>query len=47
MLERLVALICLSMLGACANNGTVPGKPASGFSASQLAKTDIDRVAEA
>jgi hypothetical protein len=47
MLERLVALICLSVLAACANNGTVPGKLASGFSASQLAKTDIDRVAEA
>lgn len=47
MLERLVALICLSVLAACANNGTVPEKPASGFSVSQFAKTDIDRVAEA
>jgi hypothetical protein len=44
---RLVALICLSVLAACANKGTLPEKPASGFSASQLAKTDIDRVAEA
>jgi hypothetical protein len=47
MLKRLVALISLSVLAACASNGTVPEKTASGFSASQLAKTDIDRVAEA
>jgi hypothetical protein len=47
MLERLVVLICLFGLAACANTGTVPVKPAGGFSASQLAKTDIDRVAEA
>jgi hypothetical protein len=47
MLKRLAVLICLSVLAACANNGTVPEKTASGFSASQLAKTDIDRVAEA
>ena len=47
MLKRLVPLICLPVLAACANQGTLPGKPAGGFSASQLAKTDIDRVAEA
>ncbi len=47
MFKPLVALICLSVLAACANRGTVPEKPASGFSASQLAKTDIDRFAEA
>lgn len=47
MLKRLVALICLSVLAACANTGTVPEKSASGFSPLQLAKTDIDRVAEA
>lgn len=47
MIERLVALLCLSALAACANTGTVPVKPAGGFSPSQLAKTDIDRVAEA
>ncbi len=47
MLKRLVASICLCVLAACANHGPVPAKPASGFSASQLAKTDIDRVAEA
>jgi hypothetical protein len=34
-------------LAACANHGTVPRKAAPGFSTSQLAKTDIDRVAEA
>ena len=47
MLKRLVASICLAVLAACANTGTMPAKPASGFSVSQLAKTDIDRVAEA
>src|SRR5664279_25074 len=47
MLKRLIALICLSALAACANRGTVPEKPARGFSPSQLAKSDIDRVAEA
>ncbi len=47
MLKQLVISICLCMLTGCANRGTVPAKPASGFSASQLAKTDIDRVAEA
>jgi hypothetical protein len=36
------------MLAACAGNSTTPAKPVSGgFDASQLAKTDIDRVAEA
>jgi len=47
MLKRFVALICLSLPAACANHGTLPEKPARGFSASQFAKTDIDRVAEA
>ena len=47
MLKRFVALICLSVLAACANHGTLPEKPARGFSVSQFAKTDIDRVAEA
>ncbi len=47
MLKRFVALICLPALAACANYGTLPEKPARGFSASQFAKTDIDRVAEA
>ena len=47
MLKRLVALVCLSALAACANQGTLPEKTAGGFSVSQFAKTDIDRVAEA
>ena len=47
MLHRVAALICLSLLAACANTGTVPVKPASRLNPSQLAKTDIDRVAEA
>lgn len=47
MLKRLVASIGLPVLAACANQGPVPAKPASGFSVSQLAKSDIDRVAEA
>ena len=47
MLKRFVALICLCVPAACANHGTLPEKPARGFSASQFAKTDIDRVAEA
>ena len=47
MLHRLAGLICLSVLASCANTGTVPIKPASRLNPSQLAKTDIDRVAEA
>ena len=47
MLKQLVVSICLCLPAACANHGTVPARPAAGFSTSQLAKTDIDRVAEA
>ncbi len=48
MLNRLIILVCASMLAACAGTGTTPAKPASGgFDASRLARTDIDRVAEA
>lgn len=48
MLSRFIFLVCASTLAACAGNGTTPAKPASGgFDATQLAKTDIDRVAEA
>lgn len=46
-LKRLIFLLCLSALSACASHGTVPAKPADGFDPSQLAKSDIDRVAEA
>jgi hypothetical protein len=47
MLKQLVVSASLCMLSACASQGTLPAKPSSGFSASQFAKTDIDRVAEA
>ena len=47
MLKPLVAAVCLCMLAACAYQGAVPRRHAPGFSTSQLAKTDIDRVAEA
>ena len=41
-------MICLPLLAACAATGTAPEKRASGgFDPSQLAKMDIDRVAEA
>ena len=35
------------LLAACAGNTTAPGRSAGGFTPAQLAKTDIDRVAEA
>jgi hypothetical protein len=48
LLNRLVLLLGLPALAACAGLGTVPPKPTGGaFSLSQLAKTDIDRVIEA
>jgi hypothetical protein len=47
MLKPLVAAVSLCMLAACAYQGAVPRRHAPGFSTSQLAKTDIDRVAEA
>ena len=47
MLKQLVVSASLCMLSACASQGTLPAKPSPGFSASQFAKTDIDRVAEA
>lgn len=47
MLKQLFAALCACALSGCASHGALPAKPAAGFSASQLAKTDIDRVAEA
>jgi len=41
------AVIAVCFLAACAGNRTVPEQSGAGFSVSQLAKTDIDRVAEA
>ena len=47
MLKQLVVFLSLCLLCACASQGTLPTKPSTSFSASQFAKTDIDRVAEA
>lgn len=50
MFRRLIPLICLPLLAACAGTGTstAPGRSSgNGFDPGQLAKTDIDRVAEA
>lgn len=44
---RLVLLIFLPLLAACVTTGTTPRKPVSGFDPNQIAKSDIDRVAEA
>ena len=38
---------CMNLLSACAGKGTMPQRPSAGFNPSQVAKTDIDRVAEA
>lgn len=47
MFFRLIPLIFLPLLAACVATGTTPRKPAAGFDPNQLAKSDIDRVAEA
>jgi hypothetical protein len=48
MLKWLILLLCVQVLAGCAGNATAPGKSTGGgFNTSQLAKTDIDRVAEA
>jgi len=47
MLKPLAVLLSFCALAACASNRTVPERSAPGFSVSQFAKTDIDRVAEA
>jgi hypothetical protein len=44
---RLVLFVCISILAACANQGTTPERSAGGFSASQIVKSDIDRVIDA
>ena len=46
-LNYLVAAIGVCALAGCASPRAVPDAPRSGFSTAQLAKTDIDRVAEA
>lgn len=40
-------MLCLPMLTACVNNRTAPPSPDSGYRASHLGKTDLDRVTEA
>jgi hypothetical protein len=47
MFFRLIPLIFLPLLVACVSTGTTPRKSVSGFDPNQLAKSDIDRVAEA
>jgi hypothetical protein len=45
---RLLVLACLLALGGCAGNATAPGRSAgAGLQPAQLAKMDMDRVAEA
>ena len=47
MISLLIPLIFLPLLAGCVTTGTTPRKPVSGFDPNQIAKSDIDRVAEA
>jgi hypothetical protein len=47
MISRLILLIFLPLLAACVATGSTPRKPVSGFDPNQIAKSDVDRVAEA
>jgi hypothetical protein len=47
MVIRFALLIFLPLVAACVSTGTTPREPAAGFDPGQLAKTDVDRVAEA
>ncbi len=47
MLKLACCALCLAFLSACAAPGTVPARTGGGFHPNQLAKTDVDRVAEA
>ena len=49
MANRLILVLFLPLLAACVTTGTgtTPRKPVSGFDPNQIAKSDIDRVAEA
>lgn len=48
MRSRLIFVLCMGLLPACVSYRTVPPKPGTdGFTSSQLAKTDLDRVTEA
>lgn len=46
MRKLLLLPLLVLLLTACAGQGTVPAKQVNGFEPSQLAKTDVDRVAE-
>jgi len=46
MRKLLLLPLLVPLLTACAGQGTVPAKQVNGFEPSQLAKTDVDRVAE-
>lgn len=45
--RRLIFLCACALVAGCAQTNTTPPRTGGGFSASQLAKSDIDRVAEA
>ena len=47
MIRHLLLTFALALLPACASQRTAPPRPVTGFSPSQLVKSDIDRVAEA
>jgi len=47
MFQRPLLLVVIALFAACAQQNTTPPKSGGGFSPSQLAKSDIDRVAEA
>ena len=44
---RLLFILCLALLSACASQRTSPTRPGGGFTPAQIAKSDIDRVTEA
>ena len=46
-MRRILLLVCVTLLAACAGGNTAPPRSGGGFQPSQLAKSDIDRVAEA
>jgi hypothetical protein len=47
MFSRALILFCLLALAGCANRGALPARADRGPAASQLMKSDLDRVAEA
>jgi hypothetical protein len=47
MLKPVLLTLCALLLAACAQQNTTPPRTGGGFEPTQLAKSDIDRVAEA